>query len=447
MKKRNIKNYLFDEYSQDLIYAYVAAAAPLAGDKSSNHVKFDVYSKAFDMEFRKKYTGFEKLHALDIEARNKLKQFILSNPTDFELGGVLPTDHFVSKKYLKFLKNKNLTNSDIEQKINVYRQELIEKAEKFRGQPNVIYLSGGADSELVARSFVEAGVEFVPVIFDYVNDNDEILNSFDTEWADKFCDRFNLVAVRRSFNVERFWKSDELLEVARSYKEDSPQLCVYHKMIDLVHAEIELLGLEKFNSILSKKINAITLDFASEIQLQEVAQDIWTAPFFSKAMCKEIVELLKTKHQKDFVSHEGDYLPIPEIVVEEFDIVLMNAVEQHYLHEIERPLGNIYSISAGPIFAQYIFKMCSLDEFDIHHDRSKFTMTIKLNDDFEGGDLYFPRQKFSAKNIPVGNILIWPGQVTHPYTIKPVSKGERFAYNLLVPTLNNITRQDILDKF
>ena len=447
MIKRKIKDYLFDVNSQDLIYAYVAAAEPLVGDKSSNHIKFDVYSKAFDMEFRKKYTGFEKLHALDIEARNKIKKFIHNNPTDFEPDGSPPDEQVVSKKYLKFLKNKNLSNNTIEQRVNVYRQELIEKAKKFKGQPNVIYLSGGADSELVARSFVEAGVDFVPVIFDYVNDNDEILNSFDTEWADKFCDRFDLVPVRRSFNVERFWKSDQLLEVAKSYREDSPQLCVYHKMVDLVHAEIELLGLEKFSSVLAKKINFVSLNFAPEPQLQEVAQDIWTAPFFSKTMCEEIVDLLETKYQENFVVQEGDYFPIPEIELENFDAVLMNATEQHYLNKIIRPLSDLYSLIAGPIFYQYIFKICSSDEFKIHHDRTKFTMTIRLNDDFEGGDLYFPRQNFSARNVPIGNILIWPGQVTHPYEITTVTKGNRYAYNLLVPTIPNITRQDILDQF
>jgi hypothetical protein len=433
MRKRKIKDYLFDLNSQDLTYAYVAAAEPLVGDKSSNHIKFDVYSKAFDMEFRKKYTGFEKLHALDIEARNKINQSLILDDID----KTPPSDKLVSKSYSMFLKNKKLLNSSIEQKINVYRQELIEKAKKFKGQPNIIYFSGGADSELVARSFVEAGVDFVPVIFDYVNDNDEILNSFDTEWADKFCERFNLAPVRRSFNVEKFWKSEELLEIAKFYKEDSPQLCVYHKMIDLVHAEIELSGLEKFSSILSKKISITSLNFASETQLQEIAQDIWTVPFFSKTMCQEIVDLLEGQYQKEFVIKEEDYFPTPELEVENFDTVLMNATEQYYLDTIRNTLSDIYSIPSTPISAQYISKICSLDEyFDIHHDLAKFAMTIKLNDNFEGGDLYFPRQNFSAKNIPIGNILIWPGQVTHPYTVKPVTKGNRYAYNLLVPTIH-----------
>lgn len=62
-----------------------------------------------------------------------------------------------------------------------------------------------------------------------------------------------------------------------------------------------------------------------------------------------------------------------------------------------------------------------------HHDASLVSTITYLNDDYTGGDTYFPRQKFSTENVPVGKIVLWPGQVTHGHEGREVTSGTKYA--------------------
>jgi predicted 2-oxoglutarate/Fe(II)-dependent dioxygenase YbiX len=66
----------------------------------------------------------------------------------------------------------------------------------------------------------------------------------------------------------------------------------------------------------------------------------------------------------------------------------------------------------------------------LHSDLSLVTGSVKLNDDYTGGDLYFPRQKFSNKDVPVGKCILFPGQVTHSHTSKELESGTKFSLTI-----------------
>ncbi len=65
----------------------------------------------------------------------------------------------------------------------------------------------------------------------------------------------------------------------------------------------------------------------------------------------------------------------------------------------------------------------------IHADFSNYTFSCGLTDasEFEGGELVFPRQNFSMK-INKGQMLIFPGGLTHPHYTKDVIRGTRFQF-------------------
>lgn len=65
----------------------------------------------------------------------------------------------------------------------------------------------------------------------------------------------------------------------------------------------------------------------------------------------------------------------------------------------------------------------------IHADFSNYTFSCGLTDasEFEGGELVFPRQNFSVK-INKGQMLIFPGGLTHPHYTKDVIRGTRFQF-------------------
>ena len=54
-------------------------------------------------------------------------------------------------------------------------------------------------------------------------------------------------------------------------------------------------------------------------------------------------------------------------------------------------------------------------------------MNVKLNTDFEGCDLEFPRQGWSNKDVPKGWCFIWPSTITHPHQSKPLTKGVKYT--------------------
>lgn len=54
------------------------------------------------------------------------------------------------------------------------------------------------------------------------------------------------------------------------------------------------------------------------------------------------------------------------------------------------------------------------------------SVLIYLNDDYEGGELYFPRQDVTIKPV-AGTMVIFPSIATHPHEAKPVTRGTKYA--------------------
>jgi hypothetical protein len=53
-----------------------------------------------------------------------------------------------------------------------------------------------------------------------------------------------------------------------------------------------------------------------------------------------------------------------------------------------------------------------------------------LNNNYEGAALYFPEKKFTNEDIEVGDILIWPGQITHRHGCKELKSGAKYALTI-----------------
>jgi hypothetical protein len=55
---------------------------------------------------------------------------------------------------------------------------------------------------------------------------------------------------------------------------------------------------------------------------------------------------------------------------------------------------------------------------------------LKLNDDFVGGRLEFPRQELDNGDLGVGELLLWPSLVTHPHRAAPVTSGVKYGLTI-----------------
>ena len=65
-------------------------------------------------------------------------------------------------------------------------------------------------------------------------------------------------------------------------------------------------------------------------------------------------------------------------------------------------------------------------ELKPHHDSSSYTVSLCLNNAFEGGGCHFLRKNITVVNKNIGRILIHPGKYTHYHKGLPITSGERY---------------------
>jgi hypothetical protein len=70
------------------------------------------------------------------------------------------------------------------------------------------------------------------------------------------------------------------------------------------------------------------------------------------------------------------------------------------------------------------------EELRMHHDVAQVSASIKLNNDYEGAELEFPRQGFTNADVPVGDLLAWPSLVTHPHASRPLKNGVKYSLTI-----------------
>lgn len=89
-------------------------------------------------------------------------------------------------------------------------------------QEILLPFSGGIDSEAMVESFRKEAIPFTALIFDYNG-----FNEFDIGFAKRYCARHSIPTKIVTVDLERFFLSQEHLEIAREFECRSPQLAVH----------------------------------------------------------------------------------------------------------------------------------------------------------------------------------------------------------------------------
>lgn len=227
-EEQNIQVY-FDTLGKTkaLKAAYIDATQKLVDanpTKRSEMVKHACYSQFYSMKQREKLTGFEQFAELDKQYRIDNKEYIGED--------IFRHSNLVDKGHASGI-------------ILPYKTQLGISYEEYT-KPILLYLSGGLDSELVARSLIEFGIKFTPVIFNWGNKKGEIVNSNDTDYALEFCKEFQLTPIVKTINIDELWTSAEFKKLGKSIRILSPHLTTHAYMVELINSEkpdhIHLLG-------------------------------------------------------------------------------------------------------------------------------------------------------------------------------------------------------------
>ncbi len=120
--------------------------------------------------------------------------------------------------------------SPVQREHESFKEECLKAAKLIRDKTDqdiFVLFSGGMDSELVLRSFIEAGIEVNAITVEF----ERGINEHDILWARKFCEIYDINHIIRPLNIEEFW-DNQLLDYALPVQCNSPQFPVTMWLLD-----------------------------------------------------------------------------------------------------------------------------------------------------------------------------------------------------------------------
>ena len=146
-------------------------------------------------------------------------------------------------------------------------------------------------------------------------------------------------------------------------------------------------------------------------------------------MCDSLIEL--SERHGGYKPDEGDKVPAQEIRLKELE--LFDIFSQHWEERVAPLIDEEFqNCPCYGVRDAFVIKY-DLDgqrTLPLHSDASLVTGSIKLNDDYTGGELYFPRQDFSNQDVPVGKCILFPSQVSHPHRVNELLSGTKLSLTI-----------------
>ena len=159
-----------------------------------------------------------------------------------------------------------------------------------------------------------------------------------------------------------------------------------------------------------------------------LSDDIILIDFMSKDMCENMISLAE---EKQFKIMQGDKVPSQDLRLKEFG--QWEKLKDHWNKIVYEIVWDYWHpCHMWGLRDAFIIKyeMDKQRELRVHNDASLVTGSIKLNDDYEGGILEFPRQGITNKDIPVGKCILFPGQVTHGHLSSELLSGTKYSLTI-----------------
>jgi len=165
------------------------------------------------------------------------------------------------------------------------------------------------------------------------------------------------------------------------------------------------------------------------LEYEEVAPEILVANFMSEAQCQRYIEASESLGR--WGELDGDKFPAQEIRLKELGLwdeiseqwadKLSKICEKHWHPEAYLGLRDAFTMR---------YSMDTQTELGLHTDASLFTGSVKLNDNYAGAELVFPRQEFTNKNVKVGQCILFPSMVTHGHKVLPLRGGKKYSLTM-----------------
>ena len=168
------------------------------------------------------------------------------------------------------------------------------------------------------------------------------------------------------------------------------------------------------------------IKYASTEAFDVIGNEMLLVDFLSPSQCDEWIKV--SEAHGGFAPHPDDKFPSHDIHLKELG--LWDEMDFHW-RTVIAPIAEKYWVPYAHYHLRKAFTMrYSMDTqrtLGHHTDASLVTGSVKLNDDYEGATLIFPRQDVTNRDIPVGKMILFPGQVTHGHYVEPLARGTKYS--------------------
>jgi hypothetical protein len=165
--------------------------------------------------------------------------------------------------------------------------------------------------------------------------------------------------------------------------------------------------------------------------IREVANEMFTMSCWTPQFCQALIRAAEAAG--GFAAEPGDPVPGHEISLAMISPRLFEAVQNDMGERIwpqlqqHWPLIDYHGINDAFIIR---YEIGGQEELRIHHDVAQVSASVKLNSDYTGAELQFPRQDFSNADMSVGSLIAWPSLVTHPHLSAPITSGVKYSLTI-----------------
>jgi hypothetical protein len=165
--------------------------------------------------------------------------------------------------------------------------------------------------------------------------------------------------------------------------------------------------------------------------MRRVADEMYAMPFLTPAYCRSLIDAAEATGA--FESDPGDPVPGVELSIARMCPLVFEAMQNDIGLRVWPQLQTEWKyIDYHGINDAFIIKyeVGGQESLRIHHDVAQVSMSVKLNEEYEGAELDFPRQGSSNSTLGVGELLAWPSLVTHPHESLPIRSGVKYSLTI-----------------
>ena len=173
------------------------------------------------------------------------------------------------------------------------------------------------------------------------------------------------------------------------------------------------------------------LEFDTTVPLEKLGDEILGFSFLTKPDCDYLIK--RAEETGVWKTMPGDKFPGQEARIKDIDPSLFMEISDKFMKWVVPQAENYwFPLSVYGIRDMFIIKYSTdtQDSLPCHHDASLISGSIKLNEDYEGGELVFNRQRFSNMGMQAGEVIVWPGQVTHGHESLKLTSGTKYSLTI-----------------